>query len=124
MALAKRHRLLKPAVAVMTAGLLLQACAIVDRMSGLTMARELQKSGEQAEALILQIWDTGMTLNNDPVVGFLLEVHPVTGPVYQAKTKLVISRLSVPRYQPGMSVPVRIDPRDHSRVALDIYDFR
>jgi hypothetical protein len=103
----------------MTAG----GCALANRMSGVSDAKALQKTGEPAEATILKIWDTGMTVNDDPVVRFLLEVHPAGKPGYQAETKLRISRLSISRYQPGAVVPVRIDPRHPNHVALDIYDF-
>ena len=104
--------------------LLLQACALADRVSGVSAARELQKVGEQAQALVLRIWDTGISVNDDPVVGFLLEVYPAGRPAYQARTKLRINRLDVPRIQPGAVVAVRIDPKDSQRVALDIYDYR
>jgi len=106
-------------LASMTAG----GCALANRMSGVSDAKALQKTGEPAEATILQIWDTGMTVNDDPVVRFLLEVHPAGKASYQAETKLRISRLSISRYQPGAVVPVRIDPRHPNHVALDIYDF-
>jgi len=108
----------------MAAALLMPTCALVERASGVSEARELQKTGEQAQAKIIRIWDTGMTVNDDPVVGFLLEVYPEGQPAYQAKTKLRISRLDIPRVQPGLIVPVRIDPNDHRRVALDIYEFK
>ena len=98
-------------------------CALMDRLSGFSDAKALQKTGEPAEATILQIWDTGMTVNDDPVVRFLLEVHPAGKPSYQAETKLRISRIAISRYQPGAVVPVRIDPRHPNHVALDIYDF-
>lgn len=74
--------------------------------------------GLPAQATILQIWDTGMTMNRNPVVGFLLEVRPASGASWQAKTKLVVSRLAVSRVQPGVIVPVRYDPNDHTRVSL------
>jgi len=109
---------------MIAAALLLQACAVVDRVSGVSEARELQKTGEPADARILSVWDTGMTVDDDPVVGFLLEVFPEGQPAYQAKTKLPVSRLDIPRIQPGAIVPVRIDPNDHRRVALDIYGFK
>jgi hypothetical protein len=102
----------------------LAGCAIVDHMSGVSEARALQEKGLPAEATIVEIWDTGMTVNNDPVVGFLLEVRPPDQTSFRAKTKLRISRLDLPRVQPGLVVPVRYDPSDLRRVALDIYDFR
>jgi len=98
-------------------------CALADRMSGVSDAKALQETGEPAEATILEIWDTGMTVNDDPVVRFLLEVHPAGKPGYQAETKLRISRLAISRFQPGAVVPVRIDPGHPKHVALDIYDF-
>ncbi len=104
---------------LLTAG----GCALADRMSGVSDARALQEIGDSSDATILKIWDTGMTVNDDPVVRFLLEVHPYGKPAYQAETKLRISRLAVSRYQPGAVVPIRIDPRQPKHVALDIYDF-
>ena len=96
-------------------------CLIANKTAGLSQAKELQKIGRPAEALILQISDTGWTLNDDPVVDFLLEVHPEKEQPYQARTKLVISRVHIPQFQPGATVPVRIDPKNPERVSLDIY---
>jgi len=103
--------------------LVLSGCAVIDRMSGVAEARDLQAHGESATAKILQIWDTGMTVNDDPVVEFLLEVRRADQPTYEAKTKLRISRLDIARIQPGTVLPVRVDPRDPTRVALDIYEY-
>ena len=99
-------------------------CAMINHMSGISETRELDKTGQPAEAVIVKIWDSGMTLNNDPVVWFLLEVHPEGGETFQAKTKCPISRLDVSQFQPGSTVPVRYDPKDHTRVALDVYEYR
>lgn len=98
--------------------LTLPACAVINRMDGASQARQLQRVGLPAQATIVRIWDTGMTVNKNPVVGFLLEVQPANGASWQAKTKLVVSRLAVSRVQPGAVVPVRYDPNDHARVSL------
>jgi hypothetical protein len=103
--------------------LVLSGCAVIDRMSGVADARDLQARGESATAKILRIWDTGMTVNEDPVVGFLLEVRREDRPAYEARTKLRISRLDIARIQPGTVVPVRVDPQDPAHVALDIYEY-
>jgi hypothetical protein len=89
-------------------------------MDGVSQANELQRTGVSAEATILKIWDTGMTVNLDPVVGFLLEVRPPGGEPYQAETKILVSRLSIPQVQPGAVVQVRLDPARPSRVSLDL----
>jgi hypothetical protein len=96
----------------------LGGCAVINRMDGMSQANELKRKGVPAEATIIKIWDTGMTVNNDPVVGFLLEVHPREGGAYQAETKILVSRLSIP--QPGQIVPVRYDPVRPSRVSLEV----
>jgi hypothetical protein len=99
-------------------------CAIINRMDGVAESRAVQKTGIPADARILQMSETRMVLNQRyPVVRFLLEVHPPNGAPYQATTKCPISLLDVPRLQPGKMVPISIDRRDPSKVALGLYKF-
>lgn len=102
---------------------LLSGCAIADRMSGVSKARGLQKRGVAAQATIVRVWDTGMTVNDDPVVGLLLDVKPTDAAEYQAETKALISRIDVPQFQPGNVIPVRYDPNDPKQVAIDVYKY-
>lgn len=95
-------------------------CAMANKWSGISQAQQLQASGVLAAATIVKIWDTRMTVNEDPVVGFLLEVRPEDQPAYQAETKLLISRLAIPQIQPGAVVTVRYDRANPSRVSLDL----
>ena len=103
--------------------LLLCGCmtTLVDHMTGEDAAKAIRAAGSPARARVLRIWDTGMSLNNDPIVGFRLEVHAEGVAPFQAETKAVIGRLDIPQIQPGADVPVRYDPNDHKRVALDLY---
>ncbi|HJZ49984.1 MAG TPA: hypothetical protein VKE41_22570 [Roseiflexaceae bacterium] len=78
-------------------------------------------NGMTAQATIVRIWDTGTTINDNPVVGLVLEVRPQNMPPYQAEAKSMIPRLSIPQFQPGAIVPVKIDPQNQARVALDIF---
>jgi hypothetical protein len=100
----------------------LTGCAIANKMTGVSEEKRLQKIGEPARATILSIWDTGITLNDDPVVGLRVTVHPEKGDDYDAEiSKSVISRVHIPQFQPGSVVSVRVDPADRSRVGLDVY---
>ena len=99
------------------------SCAVANKMSGVSQAKELHATGNPAQAEILKIWDTGMTVNEDPVVGFLLKVRSEGKSDYEAETKIRIPRLQVSQYQPGAVVDVRVDPADPQRVSLDIYEF-
>jgi hypothetical protein len=73
-----------------------------------------------AQATILNMWDTGVTMNDNPQVGLLLEVHPAGAQPYQVQTKSLVSRLKIPMIQIGSVVPVKYDPRDPSKVVLSL----
>ena len=75
-----------------------------------------------AKGTVLKIWETGMRVNDNPVVGFLLEIHAEGMAPYEAQTKALISILRIPQIQPGKVLPVKFDPKDPSRVVLDIYE--
>lgn len=79
--------------------------------------QKLQANGLEAEAKILKIWQTGTEINNNPVVGMLLEVRPPGQPTFQAQTERLISLLNIPSIQPGAVVHVKYDP-DSREVAL------
>src|SRR5262245_53997965 len=99
--------------------LALSACGLKDHFTGESTAKKIRAVGVPATATIVQIWDTGVTVNDDPVVGFLLDVQPGDRPAFQARTKALVSRLDVPRVQPGAQLRVMYDPKDTSRVAID-----
>ena len=76
--------------------------------------------GVPAQATILKMWDTGTTVNDNPLVGLLLEVRPQDRPAYQVQTQSLVSRLKIPLVQTGATVPVKFDPSDPAKVALDL----
>lgn len=82
--------------------------------------RQLLTTGEPAQAKILQYWDTGTTVNDNPLVGFLLEVYPTNRQPYQVQTQSLISRLSIGQLQPGAMVAVKIDPADQKKVVFSM----
>ena len=90
-----------------------------------TMTGANLKDGTPAQATILRIWDTGITVNEDPVIGMDVQVYPEDGEPWRATIpKSLISRLDIPRIQPGQIVPVRFDPQNPQRVALDMYGYK
>jgi hypothetical protein len=94
-------------------------CSMFD--TGMSEARELQRVGLPAQAEILSIGESGLTVNENPVITLDVEVRPPDRPPYRATVKrLLVSRLEVPQFQPGKVIPVRFDPRDPSRVSYDL----
>jgi hypothetical protein len=81
---------------------------------------KLRKNGVAATAKIIQVSDTGVTLNNSPQVKLLLEVTSPTG-TYMVETKQYISRLQTAMYQPGAILPVLVDPNDRDMISIN-YD--
>ena len=99
----------------------LSGCTAFDSLTGEKDARRIRSVGQSAQALVLAIRDTGITVNNDPVVAFRLEVRPPGGAPYEVETRGLVGRLDVPQVQPGAVLPVAIDPQDPQKVALRIY---
>jgi hypothetical protein len=99
-------------------------CALADRLSGVSQARQIQAIGERCQATVLEIWDTGITVGNDPVVGLRVNVEPPDRPAYEARIeKSLVSRVHMPQVQPGSHVPVFVDPHNPGRVALGLYRY-
>jgi hypothetical protein len=110
-------------IAGLTAGIAISGCAgIVGKFSGRTEACAILAVGAPAQARILRLIDTGTTINDDPVVDFVLEVTPNDGPAYEATARGLVGRLDVPRVQPGTLVAVKFDPQAPERVAIDGWD--
>jgi hypothetical protein len=80
---------------------------------------KLLKTGVSARAVIKELRDTGVTVNNAPQIKLLLEVTPPTGAPYLVQTKTIISRLETSMYQPGMEIAVKIDPDNKNKIAID-----
>ena len=76
------------------------------------------RNGVTAPARVLKVRDTGVSINDNPQVGLLLEVTPLTEAAFQAEGKLVVSRLNAALVQPGVAAEVRYDPRNHARLQV------
>lgn len=78
---------------------------------------ELLVMGERAQATIVAVRDTGMTVNDDPRVELTLRFVPEgeTTPV-ERKLKMLVSRIAVP--QRGTTVEIAYDPNDPERLSF------
>lgn len=84
------------------------------------VSKELQQNGVVARATIQEIWDTGWTVNDNPVIGMKVLVQPGDRPAFAATIeKTTISRIAIPQFQPGNVVPVRYDPNNPALIAVD-----
>jgi hypothetical protein len=70
--------------------------------------RRLKAHGVEADATILDIRDTGVTINKNPYVKLRLRVEPIGMPAYETEAKAMVSRIAIPRR--GDGVRVKFDP--------------
>jgi uncharacterized membrane protein len=76
------------------------------------------KNGELAKAVVLKVWDTGTTINDNPQIGLLLEAKTREGVSFQAETKTVVSRLHAALVQPGISAEILYDPQNTKKIQI------
>ena len=82
------------------------------------MTSQVMQSGVTATATIVNTWDTGMRINDNPQVGIQLQVQPPNGAPFQAEVRQTVSIVHLGMYQPGATVQVKYDPANPSRVAI------
>lgn len=81
---------------------------------------ELVHAGRRAPGVVVDVADTGTTINNQPRVRLRLRVQPEGEPPFEVERKLLVSRVSIPRA--GERVEVAYDPDDRDRFTFRIAD--
>jgi len=76
------------------------------------------ETGEHGTAVITGLGDTGVTINNDPVVAFDLDVT-IGDRRFSATTKQRTPRVIMGSIVPGAVLSVVADPSDDTQVAID-----
>ncbi len=83
------------------------------------MTQKMRAVGKPGTATVVGIGDSRVTVNNDPVVAFTLDVTVDDGIPYRVETRQLVSRVAVGFFQPGARVPVIVDPDDPQQVVID-----
>jgi hypothetical protein len=79
----------------------------------------LQKTGLDGKALIKEVRDTGVTINNNPQVKLIVEIKNYLGQTYTTTIRTLVSRINPFAYQPGMIIPVKIDTKNENVVVIN-----
>jgi hypothetical protein len=82
-------------------------------------AARLQKTGLPGRATILEVRDTGVTINNSPQVKLMMEVKNSFGQKYNTQCRVLVSRINPNMFMPGMEIPVLIDPKNEQNIVID-----
>jgi hypothetical protein len=86
-------------------------------MFGNKKKKNILETGVQARAIVVNVADTGMTINNNPRVALTLQVQPEGQAPFEAQKKVTVSRVAIPSI--GDTYWVRFDPSDTSEVEFD-----
>lgn len=98
-----------------------QASTLMSSLADASQNRaRLLATGAEGMGRILGVRETGTLVNNQPQVVLDLEVQSAQGQRFMAQCSALVSPLSVPRVQPGCTVPVRFDPANLANVAVVI----
>jgi hypothetical protein len=108
-----------------TAGVVLIGTAVILLLVGIVLRvaagkkRRIEQSGTPGEAKIISVGQTGMLINNNPVIEFDFEVTlPGVAP-YRTKTRSTVPIIALPRVMPGATVPIKAGPSDQSKIVVD-----
>jgi hypothetical protein len=81
-------------------------------------AQHLMANGRVGTAVITEVRQTGMFVNENPQVEMDLQVTVEGMPSYTATHRQVIAQIAIPQFQPGSTVPVRVDPENPSSLLI------
>jgi hypothetical protein len=79
---------------------------------------QLVSAGRAAPATLLEVADTGMSVNDNPRVRLRLRIEPQGEPPFEVERKVTVSRVAVPRA--GERVEVFYDPDDRERFTFRV----
>ena len=75
-------------------------------------AQHLMEAGRVGSATVSAVRQTGTFVNNNPECELDLQVVVDGGAPYGVTHRQVLAMVALPGFQPGASVPVRVDPSD------------
>jgi hypothetical protein len=78
------------------------------------MAEQLMATGSRGAGTVVQVQDTGMTVNDNPRIKMTFRVEPLDGtPAFDTTKTTTVSRVEIPRQ--GDRYPVWYDAQDTSK---------
>ena len=88
-------------------------------VKGNAQTRTLLQTGVSAPAVIVDIQDTGMRINDYPQARVTFQITPTDRPAFQAVVTRTFSPFELGSLVPGASAQVRFDPNNPSKVAIE-----
>lgn len=80
--------------------------------------RGILRDGLSADAMVLDLRDTGSRVNRAPVLVIVLEVRPPDRPAYRAEVTRIVGLHEVDLFARGRNLSVKFDPVRPEHVAI------
>ncbi len=80
--------------------------------------RQILRDGVEAEAVVLDLQDTGSRVNRDPVLLIVIEVRPADRARYRAEVTRIVGVQDVDLFARGRVLAVKFDSARPERVAI------
>jgi hypothetical protein len=81
--------------------------------------RKIVESGIAGTGTVVAADETGMTVNDQPMLVFTLDIEAPTLAPYRATSRSTVPFLAVSQLSQGMKLPVKIDPDNNQKVYID-----
>jgi hypothetical protein len=95
-----------------------EEAAMIDMARQAQEAQRLLQVGRVGHATVVAVRHTGVTINDNPQAELDLHVAVAGLDPYRITHRQVISRIAIGGFQPGVTVPVRVDPQDLHNVLV------
>lgn len=79
-------------------------------VAGKRLYRQIVENGQDAEARLVKVTDTGTRINECPLLNISMEVQPPGGSSFFHEAKMTFSIVDLPKVQPGKTVRVKYIP--------------
>jgi len=88
----------------------------IDMAKGAIGNQDLATTGLDATAEVMSIEDTGMLINNNPVVKMKLKVEPRFGVGFETTAQTAVSKIAIPRV--GDKINIKYNPADNTQILV------
>ncbi len=95
-----------------------QAAAQAPMWEAQAAAAATYGGGTPGSAKVIALADSGMMINNAPVMDIDLEVSVPGRDPYPVKHRQLVALSAIPNFQPGRSFPVRVDQQNPSQLVI------
>lgn len=82
------------------------------------MKKRLLREGEEADAVLLNIEQTGLFINNRPQIKLQVQVHPPSGRNFVSEVREVLSLIDLSQLRIGSNLKVKYNPANTKEVIV------